>query len=59
MKFNIVFLFLFLIISITSEIDLESYTIEPFKEYLKDKGLFEIIESILKAYNQDVAIISC
>ena len=59
MKFNIEFLFLFLIISITSEIDLDSYSIAKFKEDLKKVGLLEIIESILKAYNQDLAIISC
>ena len=59
MKFNTAFLFLFLILLITSEIDLDSYSIEPFKEYLKKEGLYVIIESILKAYNQDVAIISC
>ena len=59
MKFNIAFLFLFLILSITSEIDFDSYTIEPFKAYLEKEGLYEIIESIFKAYNQDVAIISC
>ncbi len=59
MKFNITFLFLFLIQSITSEIDLDSYSIETFKEDLKRKGLYEIIESIYKAYKQDVAIISC
>ena len=26
---------------------------------MKNEGLFEIIESIKKAYNQDIAIISC
>ena len=59
MKLNTVFLFSCLIISITSEIDWNSYSIEPFKEYLKNEGLLEILESILMAYNQDVAIISC
>ena len=59
MKLNTAFLFLCLIISITSEIDLDSYSIVPFKEYLQKEGLFAIIESILKAYNQDVAILSC
>ena len=59
MKLNTAFLFLFLIISITSENSWDSYSIEPFKEELKNEGLLEIIESILKAYNQDVAILSC
>ena len=59
MKLNTKFLFLYLIISITSENELDSYSIEPFKDYLKEEGLFEIIESILKSYNQDVAILSC
>ena len=51
MRLNTVFLFLLLIISITSEISLDSYSIDPFKEYLEKEGLLEIIESILKAYN--------
>ena len=59
MKLNTVFLFLCLIISITSEISFDSYSIDPFKEYLKKEGFLEIIESILNVYNQDVAIISC
>ena len=59
MKLNTAFLFLCLIISIASEIDWDSYSIDKFKEYLKNEGLFEIIESILMTYNQDVAIISC
>ena len=44
---------------LTSEISLDSYSIDHFREYLKDEGLFEIIESILMTCNQDVAIISC
>ena len=59
MKLNTVFLFSCLIISITSEIDWNSYSIEPFKEYLKNEGLLEIIESILMTYSQDVAILCC
>ena len=59
MKLNVAFLFLFLIISKTSEIEFDSYSIVPFKEDLKKEGLFEIIESIKKAYNQDLAILSC
>ena len=53
------FLILFLIISLTSEISIDDYSIEPFLNDLKKNGLFEIIESIKKAYCQDVAIISC
>ena len=59
MKLNTLFLFLFLIVSITSEDSLESYSIEPFKEYLIKEGLFEIIKSIKEKYDQDIAIISC
>ncbi len=59
MKLNTVFLFLCLIISITSEIDLDSYSIDKFKEYLENEGLLEIIESIFNAYNKDIAILSC
>ena len=59
MKLKTVFLFLSLIISITSEIDWDSYSIDEFKEYLEKEGLFEIIESILKAYEQDIAILCC
>ena len=59
MKLNTVFLFLCLIISIASEIELDSYSIDSFRDYLEEEGLLEIIESILKAYNQDVAILSC
>ena len=59
MKLNTVFLFSCLIFSIASENELNSYSIEPFMEYLKNEGLFEIIESILKAYNQDIAILAC
>ena len=59
MKLNTVFLFSCLIISIASENDLDSYSIDQFMEYLEKEGLFEIIESILKAYNQDIAILCC
>ena len=59
MRLNTVFLFLLLIISITSEISLDSYSIDKFKIDLKKEGLLEIIESILKAYNKDIAILSC
>ena len=53
------FLILFLIISLTSEISIDDYSIEIFLNDLKKNGLFEIIESIKKVYCQDVAIISC
>ena len=59
MKLNILFLILFLILSIKTEIDLDSYSIQIFKDYIKDKGFFEIIESIKMVYGQDIAIISC
>ena len=53
------FLILFLIISLTSEISINDYSINTFINDLKRNGLFEIIESIKKVYCQDVAIISC
>ena len=53
------FLIFFLIISIKTESELDSYSIEVFKEYVKNNGLFEIILSIKMIYGQDVAIISC
>ena len=56
---KLITIFLFLIISIKSENELDSYSIEPFKDYLKEEGLLEILEFILKAYNQDLAILSC
>ena len=59
MKLNILFLIPFLILSIKTEIDLDSYSIQIFKDYIKDKGFFEIIESIKMVYGQDIAIISC
>ncbi len=52
-------LILFLIISITSESSLNDYSIDRFKDYLKEKGIFQIIQSIFNAYGKDVAIISC
>ena len=53
------FLIFFLIISIKTESELDSYSIEVFKEYVKNNGLFEIILSIKMIYGQDVAIVSC
>ena len=53
------FLFLFLIISITSKNLIDNFSIYPFLNDLKRNGLFEIILSIKKVYGQDVAIISC
>ena len=52
-------LILFLIKSITSEISVDDFSINPFIEDLKKNGLFEMIELIKQAYGQDVAIISC
>ena len=59
MKINALFLVFLLIISIKSNDFLDSFSIESFKESLKDNGLFEVILSIKFAYGQDVAIISC
>ena len=59
MKLNTLFLIPFLILSIKTEIDLDSYSIDAFIEYEKDNGLFEIIKSIKMVYGQDIAIISC
>ena len=59
MKLNVLILVLFLIISSNSNNLLDSFSIDGFKYYLKNNGLFEIIQSIKNAYGQDVAIISC
>ena len=59
MKLNVLFLVLLLITSIKSNNYLDPFSIEGFKDHLKDKGLFEIIKYIKYNYGQDVAIISC
>ena len=59
MKLNVLYLVLLLITSIKSNNVLDSYSIEGFKEYLKENGLFEIIQTIKNFYGQDVAIICC
>ena len=59
MKLNTLFLILFILLSIKTESVFDSFSIVAFKEYVKEKGLFKLIESIKKAYGQDVAIISC
>ena len=59
MKLNVLFLVLLLITSIKSNNALDPYSIEGFKAYLIENGLFEIIQSIKYIYGQDVAIISC
>ena len=59
MKLNILFLIPFLILSIKTEIDLDSYSIDAFIKYEIKNGLFEIIKSIKMIYGQDIAIISC
>ena len=59
MKLISLFLLLFLIKSITSQISVDDFSINPFIEDLKNNGLFEIIELIKQTYGQDVAIISC
>ncbi len=59
MKLINLFLILFFKLSMASKNPLDPYSIENFKEFLKKEGLFEIINSIKKVYNQDIAIISC
>ena len=59
MKLNVLYLVLLLITSIKSNNVLDSYSIEVFKDYLKENGLFEIIQTIKNFYGQDVAIICC
>ena len=59
MKLNVLFLVLLLFTSIKSNNVLDSYSIEGFKDYLKENGLFEIIQTIKNFYGQDVAIICC
>ena len=59
MKLNILFLILFLIITIKTKSILDSFTIDDFRENLIKEGLLGIIESIKEKYGQDVAIISC
>ena len=59
MKLNVLFLTLLLIASIKSNNVLDPYSIEGFKEYLIENGLFEIIQTIKYFFGQDVAIISC
>ena len=53
------FLILFLTLSITSEDQLDGYSIDRFKDILEKEGFFEVIKSIKNVYGQDVAIISC
>ena len=50
MKLNILFLIPFLILSIKTEIDFDSYSIQVFIDYEKQTGLFEIIKSIKDTY---------
>jgi hypothetical protein len=59
MKLISLFLLLFLLISINSENQLDTFSIDNFIKDLKNDGLFEIIESIKEVYGQDIAIISC
>ncbi len=59
MKLNVLFLTLLLIASIKSNNVLDPYSIEGFKEYLIENGLFEIIQTIKYFFGQDVAIICC
>ena len=59
MKLTIIFLILLLNISIGAESLLDDYSINKFKDYLEENGLFKLIESIKACYGVDVAIISC
>ena len=59
MKLITLFQIIFLIKSIKSIDLMKGLSIEPFKDSLKENGLFEIIQSIKNVYGQDVAIISC
>ena len=44
------FLILFLTLSITSEDQLDGYSIDPFKDILEKEGFFEVIKSIKNVY---------
>ena len=59
MKSIAIFLILSIITLTTSKIDLDNYSINMFIFDLKNKGLFEVIQSIKYFYGQDIAIISC
>ncbi len=43
----------------TTMVNIDDYTIDPFKERMKKEGLLDIIQSIKYIFGQDVAIISC
>ena len=58
MKLTTIFLILFLIKSSIS-ISLEDYSIDRFKERLKENGLFETILLVKEYYGTDLSIISC
>ena len=58
MKLIAIFLILFLIKSSIS-ISLEDYSIDRFKERLKENGLFETILLVKEFYGTDLSIISC
>ena len=48
-----------LIIPFTTMVNIDDYSIDPFKERMQKEGIFDIIKSIKYVYGQDVAIISC
>ncbi len=48
-----------LIISFTTMVNIDEYSINEFKDWMEREGLFDIILSIKNAYGQDVSIISC
>ena len=56
---NSITLFIILFIVPLTISYMDSFSINTFIDRLKSEGLFNIIDSIKKAYGQDVAIISC
>ena len=59
MKSISLFLTLFITILTVSNSIFDDFSINRFITYLKNKGLFNIIQSIKVSYGDDVAIISC
>ena len=59
MKLITIFLILFIIESSISKIDIGDYSIDIFKNEIKNEGLFDTILSIKMLYGKDLSIISC
>ena len=59
MKLLVLFLILFLVKSSVSKSNLDDYSINSFIDYMKNNGIFDILQLIKKFYGDDVAIISC